>query len=183
VQGRSQEKFQKGPNKKNFRRGWKKNHLPPCWLLRCCLVAATHEIVWPPDAMMLGTRGSPSSFAPPLPTACAVWASRRPAPAPSRVGTLLGTELRLGDRREEELARTGRPERRSREDGRSPGALEKGLELGWRETSWGREEVATGKRLLGGTRKIRNTTLTRVTVFDKFSNTVRAQRDCNSPCK
>jgi hypothetical protein len=40
-----------------------------------------------------------------------------------------------------------------------------------------------GAKSVGGTRKIRNTTLTQVTVFDKFSNTVRAQRDCNSPCK
>jgi hypothetical protein len=39
------------------------------------------------------------------------------------------------------------------------------------------------KLLVGGTRKIRNTTLTQVTVSNTFNNTVRAQRDCNSPCK
>jgi hypothetical protein len=36
---------------------------------------------------------------------------------------------------------------------------------------------------VGGTRKIRNTTLTQVTVINTFNSTVRAQRDWNSPYK
>jgi hypothetical protein len=34
-----------------------------------------------------------------------------------------------------------------------------------------------------GTRKIRNTTLTQVTVLNTFNSIVRAQRDWNPPCK
>jgi hypothetical protein len=35
----------------------------------------------------------------------------------------------------------------------------------------------------GGTRKIRNTTLTQVKVLNTFNSTVKAQRDWNSSCK
>jgi hypothetical protein len=44
-------------------------------------------------------------------------------------------------------------------------------------------EETTLQTVVGGTRKIRNTTLTQVTVINTFNSTVRAQRDCNSPCK
>jgi hypothetical protein len=39
------------------------------------------------------------------------------------------------------------------------------------------------KPVLGGTRKIRNTTLTQVIDSNTYNKTVRAQRDSNSPCK
>jgi hypothetical protein len=39
------------------------------------------------------------------------------------------------------------------------------------------------KLIVGGTRKIRNTTLTRVKVLNTFKHKVRAQRDCDSLCK
>jgi hypothetical protein len=44
--------------------------------------------LWPPDAVLLGACSSPPSVA-----------LLRPAPAPLLVGTRLGKELRLGDRR------------------------------------------------------------------------------------
>jgi hypothetical protein len=90
---------------------------------------------WPSDAMMLGARGSPSSFA--RAAACGVRrvASCRPAPAPPPVGTRLGTVPHLGDRREGELAGTGRLERRSRAYGSRPGESDKGLGLRRRETT------------------------------------------------
>jgi hypothetical protein len=57
------------------------------------------------------------------------------------------------------------------------------LEAGRGDDTQGQLLAITSGQLLGGTRKIRNTTLTRVKVLNTFKHKVRAQRDCDPLCK